>query len=309
MVLFNLFSDRITEEIKRCTEGESIEEIRFRLGKPLRIRTSRKDIKCDYLIDEKDIRDTLEFATNHSAYAYGEEIRDGYITVEGGHRIGICGKTVYENNEIKTIRNISALNIRVAHDVKGCSCGIVEHLINNGDVLNTLIISTPGCGKTTLIRDITRIISDKGINVSVVDERSEIAACYHGKPQNDVGECTDVMDSCPKKHGMIMMVRSMSPDVIVIDEVGSNDDAVAMEYAINSGCSVIATIHGSSIKQVREKGCMRQIINSKRIDRYVVIRLEKKQRIYEIYNNDKELIKIENTGSNISNNVSDNAGI
>jgi stage III sporulation protein AA len=156
-------------------------------------------------ITKNEIRETMEYISNYSLYAFEDEIRQGFITINGGHRIGIAGKIIIENDEIKGMKHISFINIRLAHQVKGCANKVIPYLIDEKTkgIYHTLIISPPRCGKTTLLRDIIRQLSDgnsryPGMNVGVVDERSEIGACYMGTPQNDLGIRTDVLDCCPK---------------------------------------------------------------------------------------------------------------
>ena len=247
-----------------------LQEIRLRPVRPLIIKYNGKEyyasksgrmtenINAAYIVSENDIRDTFHTLSEFSTYAFEEEMRQGYITVAGGHRVGIAGKTVIENGRVKNMKHISFINIRVASEVYGCANKVMPYLFDGSkNMLHTLIISPPGAGKTTLLRDIVRQVSDGsffagGKNVGVVDERSEIAACYHGIPQNDVGIRTDVIDGCPKAVGMMMLVRSMSPDVIAVDEIGTKEDMDAVFYAMTCGCSVIATLHGNGIEDAKK---------------------------------------------------------
>lgn len=236
---------------------EGVQEIRIRVNRPILIMYQGKEINTEYIIRLKHIKEMMELICDYSAYAYEEEMRQGYITIEGGHRIGIAGKTIINNGMIKNMKNIAFINIRVASQRIGCANEIIGQLVSNGIVHNTLIMSPPGGGKTTLLRDIIRLLSDgndriKGMNVGVVDERSEICACYQGVPQNDVGIRTDVLDGCPKTEGMIRLVRSMAPAVIAVDEIGSKEDCETIEYVLTSGCRVIATIHGSCIEDLKK---------------------------------------------------------
>ena len=163
----------------------------------------------------------MEYISSYSMYAYIEQLKQGFLTIRGGHRVGICGTVVMDHDKVKTIRHISGLNIRIAHEVKGCADTLYSLCTRMGKLIPTLIISPPGCGKTTLLRDMIRKISDEGQTVGVVDERSEIGACYQGVAQNDLGIQTDIMDACEKGQGMNMLIRSMAPDVIAVDEIGS----------------------------------------------------------------------------------------
>lgn len=288
---------------------ELLQEIRMRVNKPLIIRMNNKEyflsrnqltsnIDNSYKITEKDIRETMEFISNYSLYAFEDELRNGYITVDGGHRIGLAGKVVIENNYVKTIKNISCINIRVSHQIKGCAKGVIPYIVKNNEVLHTLIISPPRCGKTTLLRDIVRQLSYgaksfSGFTVGVVDERSEIGGCYRGIPQNDLGIRTDILDGCPKTEGMLMLIRSMSPQVIAVDEIGSSEDIEAIDFVINAGCKMICTVHGASLNEVRNKPVLEKLINKNIIERFII--LENKNGIGDmkkIYDIDGKIISI-----------------
>lgn len=181
--------------------------------------------------------------SDYSLYAFNEELKNGFITLPGGHRVGICGQAVCDKGEVKHIKNISSMNFRLACQHIGIADELAAHLIRSGGIYSTLILSPAGCGKTTLLRDIVRNISDSGITVSVIDERSEIAACYKGIPQNDVGDCTDVMDMIPKSKGIMMMLRAMSPRVIAVDEINRNEDIAAIRSARSCGAALLCTMH------------------------------------------------------------------
>ena len=261
-----------------------LQEVRLRPFRPLIIKYNGKeyfvsvrkklteDINDAYIVTGNDIRNTFLALSEFSTYAFEEEMRQGYITIAGGHRVGIAGKAVIENAKIKNMKYISFINIRVAGERHGCADRVLPYLFDGNNMFHTLIISPPGAGKTTLLRDIVRQVSNGcalvcGKNVGVVDERSEIAACYHGIPQNDVGIRTDVIDGCPKAEGMMMLVRSMSPDVIAVDEIGTAQDMEAVSYAMTCGCSVIATLHGNEIKNIRNN---KNIISV--FGRYVILK-------------------------------------
>lgn len=305
--ILNLFSIELRQVLDPISDSD-LSEIRLRTGQPMILmrgnceyfvsnsmlkKTQDKDT---FVVKESDIKESLEFITNYSIYAFNEEMRRGFITVLGGHRIGICGKAVYENGEIKTIRNIQSLNVRIAHEIKGCGRKVVPYLFEENRYLNTLIIASPGMGKTTLLRDLIRIISDggdriMGRTIGVVDERSEIASCYLGKPQNDVGIRTDVLDCCQKKDGMVMLVRSMRPDIVAVDELGSLEDSMALEYCGLCGCKILATIHGNSIDEICKKKGMQKIMGQNFFERYVLCRITPDNRYNkQIFNGKCQLI-------------------
>ena len=245
--LLRLFSANIRKILKNTDLlADDLQEIRLRTGAPLLVVAKDQEYfltpdgaltgewEKGYPVSPTDIRDTMDYIGSFSLYAYEDELRQGFLTVEGGHRIGIAGKTVIEGEKVKGISHISCINVRVAHEKKGCADRVMPYLWEDGRFLHTLIVSAPGCGKTTMLRDIIRQISDgespyPGLTVGVVDERSEIAGCYLGVAQNDVGIRTDVLDCCPKAEGMMMLIRAMSPDVVAVDEIRIRDTAQSHE--------------------------------------------------------------------------------
>ena len=269
--LLRLFSANIRKILKNTDLlADDLQEIRLRTGAPLLVVAKDQEYfltpdgaltgewEKGYPVSPTDIRDTMDYIGSFSLYAYEDELRQGFLTVEGGHRIGIAGKTVIEGEKVKGISHISCINVRVAHEKKGCADRVMPYRWEDGRFLHTLIVSAPGCGKTTMLRDIIRQISDgespyPGLTVGVVDERSEIAGCYLGVAQNDVGIRTDVLDCCPKAEGMMMLIRAMSPDVVAVDEIGTGEDIRAIESVVNCGCKLLATVHGNSMEDMKQK--------------------------------------------------------
>ena len=252
-------------------EEGKVQEIRLRLGRPVVLIRQGEEFFLNkqgkltsrlseaYLADKQDLEGLLLHICNYSLYAFEDEIRQGFITVKGGHRVGIAGQVVLgENGQVQSIKHISYINIRIAHEMIGAADKVLPMVYKGGQPLNTLIISPPGCGKTTLLRDLIRQVSDgnpygKGVCVGVVDERSELAGSYLGVAQNDLGCRSDVLDACPKKLGMMLLLRSMTPKVIAIDELAGEADMEALRAAAACGTKVIATIHGESIQDVKRK--------------------------------------------------------
>ena len=236
----------------------NLEEIRIRNGHHILIFSSGKEYELECKrgkIDNEQINNIFNALLNYSAYAYQDELANGYITIQGGHRVGVCGKTVLENGRVKTIKDISSINIRRSREIIGVSDPCMGYLQNEkGQIYNTLIISPPKCGKTTLLRDMIRNLSGMGYQVGVCDERSEISGMYNGKSSYDLGVRTDVLDGCPKEKGMIMLIRAMSPDIIATDEIGKKEDCHAIEAAICAGIRLLTTIHGSNYADVKNSG-------------------------------------------------------
>ena len=190
--------------------------------------------------------------------------------------MGVMGKAILEEDRVKNLQYISSVNLRMSHEILGCADRVLPFITKNRQVCHTLVISPPRCGKTTLIRDLIRQISDgnsyvKGCTVGVVDERSEIGGCYLGIAQNDLGIRTDVLDCCPKAEGMIMLIRSMAPQVIAVDEIGSMEDIHAIEYAMQCGCKMIASVHGLSMDEASSKPVLGKLIKERRFERYIVL--------------------------------------
>lgn len=251
----------ISEQIKNLPPHikKNLEEIRIRTGHDIVLYASGKEYalesRKDNIIDQYIINNIFNTLLNYSVYAYQEELANGYITIEGGHRVGICGRIVMESGLVKTIKDISSINIRRSREIIGVSDPCTGYLLKGKHhIYNTLIVSPPKCGKTTLLRDLIRNFSNTGFQVGVCDERSEISGMYNGKPSYDLGFRTDVLDGCPKEKGIVMLIRSMSPDLIATDEIGKRDDCNAIETAVCAGVSLLTTIHGSSYEDVIHSG-------------------------------------------------------
>ena len=277
-----------------------LQEIRIRSGEPFMVVYDGKEyfVQKDgkmtaysqnpYVVAQNEVKETMEFISNYSLYAFEEEIRQGFITIQGGHRVGVAGKIILEQERIKNIRYISFINIRLAHQIIGCANQVLPYILQGDSIYHTLIISPPRCGKTTLLRDLIRQLSDGGsrrggLTVGVVDERSELGACYQGKPQNDLGCRTDILDCCPKKEGMMMLVRSMSPKIIAVDEIGFREDVEALEYVMNCGVKVLATVHGRNMEEIRSKPVLGRMVQEKLFQRYILLSAEKVGQVEAIF--------------------------
>lgn len=267
---------------KEKLEFEYLQEIRLREGKPLIFLYHDTEVipgakaRRPYLVTKDNIREMLEYISNYSLYACEQEMRQGFITIEGGHRVGMAGQVIMEEGKIKNLKYISSINLRISHEVKNCADKIFPYITYNKQMYHTLLISPPRCGKTTLLRDIIRQVSDgnmwvKGCTVGVVDERSELGGCYLGNPQNEMGVRTDILDRCPKAEGMIMLIRSMAPQVIAVDEIGAQEDVHAIEYAMHCGCKMLATAHGYSMEEIQRKPIFEKLVQERRFERYVIL--------------------------------------
>lgn len=257
-------------------ENGRVQEIRIRIGCPIFVRVDGREMRLNDYADSRLIRELMELFSRHSLYAYEEEIRQGFLTIEGGHRVGISGKVVMDGERVRTIKDISGLNIRLAHEQKGCADAVLPWLYQDEEIQNTIFISPPGGGKTTILRDVIRNISDgneygRGMAVSVVDERSEIGACLRGIPQCDLGNRTDIMDGCPKALGMAMMIRSMGPEVLAVDEIGTREDLEALRDALRSGVKLLVTVHGDSVDDIQKKPVLCEMVEERMFGRYVVL--------------------------------------
>ncbi|MBU3102895.1 stage III sporulation protein AA [Clostridium gasigenes] len=269
---------KISSEIRGYFQSDKIQEIRIKVGKPIILNSFKGERILKYTVTAEDIKQILVKISNYSLYAYEEEIKQGYITIKGGHRIGIAGECVIVGGIIRTIKNISSLNIRICREVIGSSNEVMKYIAKNNRIYNTLIVAPPKCGKTTILRDIARnvsygmnIINLSGKKVSIIDERSEIAACFNGVPQMDVGVRTDVLDNCLKREGMLMAIRSLSPEVLICDEIGTKGDIEALLMAFNSGVNVIVTLHGFSIDDIYKRKVFKELLDNSILDRIVIL--------------------------------------
>ena len=301
--------DRIMKLPKKALQ--QLEEIRIRTNTDTLLISGGREysLRDGDEITAEVLEEILNRLLDYSYYAYEEELSRGYITIEGGHRVGICGRVALENGQVHLIKDVSSLNIRRSREITGASekilgavlspvkvlaegvpnagipagCGGKKSSVTSaissacssasgcgGDrssvtsaisstcpsavscgrmvVRNTLIISPPKCGKTTMLRDLARNLSNAGFRIGICDERSEIAGCYNGKTSYDLGPRTDVLDGCPKADGILMLIRAMSPDVVMTDEIGKPEDAAAIRSALSAGVKIITTIHGSSFE-------------------------------------------------------------
>ena len=272
-IFFNLFQEnnKIIDELQ---------EIRMRTDRPIILRLREKDFILQYNIPQSEILQIVERLCENSIYAYKNQICEGFITVKGGHRVGLTGSCVIENGKIVNVKYISSLNFRITREVLNCSTRVLREIIDieNKSIYNTIIVAPPGRGKTTILRDVIRRLSNgideinfKGKTCGVVDERGEIAAMYKGVPQNDVGIRTDIIENVTKNQGIHMLVRTMAPEIIACDEIGSSDDVEAIHYALYSGVKGIFTMHGKNIEDIKNNRQIYELIENREIQKVVFL--------------------------------------
>ncbi len=272
---------------------QKLEEIRIRANKPVILKLGQVEIVLNYTITTNEIIGILQNICNNSIYTYQNQICNGFITLPGGNRVGIAGNVVIKDGQVSNISYIYSLNFRISHQINGACDNILKYVLDteNNTIFNTLIVSPPGAGKTTIIRDLAKRISNgineinfRGLDVSIIDERGEIAAMTKGIIFNDVGIRTDVLDNVPKSIGIRMAVRSMAPKVIIADEIGNKDDVNIINYAICSGVKCIFTAHGSDMEDLLKNNEINKIINLQLFSKIIFLDEKQKGKIKNVVN-------------------------
>ena len=272
---------------------ERVEELRLRVRQPLTVVTGEGELSVapaerEALVTSEDIERMISGVTEFSRYASVETLRQGYLAVRGGFRLGVCGTAVLRDGAVCNIKDFSGLALRIVHERIGLASGVAPRLFDEtGRFQSTLILSPPGGGKTTLLRDLIRCLSlgsseRRALRVAVIDERSEIAASYQGCAQTELGNHTDVLDGCPKAAGIPMVLRAMSPQVIAVDEITAQADIAAMCAAANCGVALLATIHAGDVAELSHKPLWRALLEAEVFSRAVVIGNEDGARSYRV---------------------------
>ncbi|NLH00718.1 MAG: stage III sporulation protein AB [Clostridiales bacterium] len=259
------------------------EEIRLRTGRAPSVIIGGEEIEVlsSHIVTASELQLVLEIATRASAHTYADSIKMGYVTAEGGCRLGLCGTAVAEGNKISALRRLSSICIRIPREKRGCADAVIKELTDGG-FRSTLIVSPPGGGKTTLLRELVRILSDSGKRISLADERSEVAGTFEGQPCFDVGARTDILTGAPKSEGIFLLLRTMAPQIIAFDEITAPSDIEAAETAANCGVSILATAHANGISDLKQRPLYRKLIDRRIFGKVVVIENIKGVRRYTV---------------------------
>ena len=295
--ILKYFPDKIKSVIEENVEDLNVEEIRIRNNKPIILKASTQEKTIRYYPNSDEMMTILQLICENSIYTYQKQIAEGFVTLKGGHRVGLSGSCVVENGKVINISYINSFNFRISRQIIGCSKDALKYILdqNKNEVKTTLIESPPGSGKTTILRDIVRQISSgiktlkfKGQTVGIVDERGEIASLYKGEAQNEIGSKTDVIENVSKSIGMKMLIRAMAPKVIVADEIGGQNDIEIIKYAICSGCKGIFTAHGASFDDIYVNPVLKELISSHIFEVIMFLSPKHRGEILEVYKFNKK---------------------
>lgn len=277
--IFQYLSDDVIEALNKLPTSvlQNISEIRLRSYGAASVTISNENRilyhdKKPIMLDLSQIEFVFNKLCNNAVYKYENQISNGYITIEGGHRVGFCGTAVYDNERIISLTNITSIVFRISRQIKNAAREIIGNIYEEGRVFSTLIVSEPCGGKTTILTDLTRLFSGFGVRCAVIDERSEICSVYNGHAQKDIGMLTDVLNEYKKQHGMALALRCLSPQVIICDEIGATDDIDMIIETMNAGVPVVATAHASNEEELFDRPQIERLIDSGAIDRVIILR-------------------------------------
>ena len=280
----SILPSRLRKAALELPEGKqrAAEELRLRAGRPMTVLLPEGEAELETIVEPEELETLCDLATEFSRYAAAETLREGYLPVRGGFRVGLCGTAVMKDGVNTNLKNLSSAVIRIGRERPGVGDELAPRLFREGRFQNTLILSPPGGGKTTLLRDIVRCLSEQGARVALIDERGEVAVSYQGEPQMDVGPRTDVLDGCPKALGIPMVLRAMNPQVIAVDEITVREDLRAMSLAAGCGVGLLATIHAADTAELLEKPLYRQLLEDRVFRLAIRVKNQAGQRSYEL---------------------------
>lgn len=269
-------------ELLTLEPEQPVEEVRLRAGRPPSMRTALGEQETGFApVTASELRETLSRAARYSVHSYAESMRHGFIPLEGGHRLGLCGTVAEENGQVIGVRGLSSVNLRVARQVDGLD-DMLRPWVGAGAPDSVLLLAPPGFGKTTLLRAWVRLVSDGGYPVSVADERGEIAALADGVPQFDLGRCTDVLEGCAKSRAALMLLKTMSPALLAMDEVTAPEDLRAIAVCAHCGTAVLASAHAANVDDLRRRPLYRALLALGVFRRAVVIERQDGVRRYRM---------------------------
>ena len=278
---------RIAMELPE-TDKKRAEEFRLRAGHCLSVLLPEGERSLEAIVTTEELETLCDIAAEFSRYASIETLRQGFLPVRGGFRVGLCGSAVVKDGEVTNLKQISSAVIRISREQKGIAQAVAPRLFRDGRFVSTLLLSPPGGGKTTLLRDLVRQLSQgEGVppqRITLIDEREEIAVMYRGQPQMDVGPRTDVLSGCPKALGITMLLRSANPQVIAVDEITAEEDLRAMLSAAHCGVALLATIHAANVEELQAKPLYQELLAGRVFRQAVLIRTGPEGRLYAVEN-------------------------
>ena len=268
------------------TEQEQIEEVRLRVGQPMTVLIAQREKPLAQIVREQDLERVLELASQASLHQVLPKLRQGYLTVAGGHRLGVCGSVLMQNGKIHYIRPLSSLNLRIACERRGIGRELISEICSNGWFVSTLVLAPPGYGKTTLLRDLICSLSDgdgcQPHRIGLMDERGEIAAMYQGAAQLSVGRHTDILEGCSKSEGLMMLLRGMNPQILAVDEITAPEDVEALQMAVGCGVSILASAHGKNMGDLLQRPIYRKMMERGLFYKVIYIDTVRGERVYRV---------------------------